>query len=172
MELLATLYRNLTKLKKLILGELTFEDSNSVTVTKILDEDDMSSDDASALPTQQSVKTYVDDEIADNKGADYTSAEIDPVSGYNIYTAVNHGLGAVPSLVELVLVCKIAQHGYSVGDEFPCMFISGVGGGFPMKNATQIQIIQHSNPGVYARSDGTLTGITNANWKYKIRAWK
>ena len=42
--------------------------SGVATMTAILDENDMASDSATALATQQSIKAYVDDEIANNSG--------------------------------------------------------------------------------------------------------
>ena len=79
----------------------------------------------------------------------------------------------MPSKVEVSLVCKTAELGYSVGDEAQAgIFISTVGGGFYKKNSTEIQIIQHSNPGTYRADTGAQTGITASNWRYLIRAWK
>lgn len=52
---------------------------NGTTISSILDEDDMSSDSTSAVPTQQSVKAYVDDQIAaldlDPTDADFSSVD-------------------------------------------------------------------------------------------------
>lgn len=45
-------------------GSLTFNDSGSASVTIILDEDNMASDSATALATQQSIKAYVDASVA------------------------------------------------------------------------------------------------------------
>lgn len=45
--------------------------SSGVTVNKILDEDNMVSDDASALATQQSIKAYVDGQIATISGGSF-----------------------------------------------------------------------------------------------------
>ena len=51
----------------------SFKGTGSVTVTNILDEDDMSSDSNTALATQQSIKKYVDDSVGSAGGGDITA---------------------------------------------------------------------------------------------------
>lgn len=102
----------------------------------------------------------------------FTSSEIAVVSGSNAYTAVAHGLGAVPSLVQISLRNKTAEAGYSVNDEFICMgVVSGVGEMNVTANATNITILQLSNAAVLNKTTAAASGITTANWKYVIRAW-
>ena len=51
----------------------SFKGTGSVTVTNILDENDMSSDSDTALATQQSIKKYVDDSVGSAGGGDITA---------------------------------------------------------------------------------------------------
>jgi hypothetical protein len=166
MELLATLYRNLTKLKKLILGELTFEDSNSVTVDKVLDEDDLSSNDALALPTQQSVKAYVDSKMPTVN----SSGEMTVTSGDTSYTNT-HGLGQVPDDFHAFLICKTADLNYDVGDKVKVN--SEHEGSYGLQlyaDATQVHVIQ--DQGIELNNGTTRTWITYANWKIELIAIK
>jgi hypothetical protein len=55
-------------------NQLTWADDVALTS---IDEDDMASDSTTAVPTQQSVKTYVDDQVATKQDADADTAKLD-----------------------------------------------------------------------------------------------
>lgn len=65
-------------------GGLTLADSltfaSGVSISSILDEDDMVSDSASALATQQSIKAYVDTEVANNTATQDELSELNDVT--------------------------------------------------------------------------------------------
>ena len=103
----------------------SFKGTGSTTVTNILDEDNMASDSATALATQQSIKAYVDDTTAagvEGKSIAYSLAHATTgVAGNsgsaddnNVFT-ITHGLGS--SLHYMVQV--IASDGGAT--VFPCV---------------------------------------------------
>lgn len=89
---------------------------------------------------------------------------------------VAHGLGAIPYSVEVVLVCAIAEHGYSVGDEVSHSSnfgsYSGVGTNAwcVWKSATEIGWAGWSGWVIFNKTTGGPAAITSANWRIKLRA--
>jgi hypothetical protein len=92
---------------------------------------------------------------------------------------LNHGLGAMPSLIWAIMVCKVAEYGYSVGDEYiyPLGRVSNytTNGLGAKSNDTQIiiQYIGTSTPTpTMMRMDGTYNNFIPAaeKWKLKVRA--
>ena len=65
-----TIADNCTVTDTLTFGSLS---DGSITATAFVDEDDMSSDSATLIPTQQSVKAYVDNEVGSAGGGDITA---------------------------------------------------------------------------------------------------
>jgi len=106
----------------------------------------------------------------------FTSSLQTVVVSSTVSYTIAHGLGAIPSLTTLSLVCVIADIGYSVNDEIQCPMIG------PSSNtntnvtadATNITLSQANTNVLASRKDtGALTGISSvANWRWKIRAWK
>ena len=101
----------------------------------------------------------------------YTSGEITISSGG--LATLTHGLPSRPTSLALMLRCKIAQHGYSVGDEV------SIGSGFsgsaganksnPLytDNTTQVKLRfdNASNSFMYGNeTNGSNVTLTNANW--------
>ena len=85
----------------------------------ILDEDDMVSNSATALATQQSIKAYVDEIFVSvsaiiSQSFESPEANIPGVAGGLTYT---HGLSSIPKIIQVFVRCKVADSGYSVGDE-------------------------------------------------------
>lgn len=90
-----------------------------------------------------------------------------------------HGLGAVPRLVSLTLVCVTADAGYSVGDEVEIVTTNGVDtnastrGLSLRKNATNLFIrfnTQATPLTVIPSAGGANVTITIANWRLVARA--
>jgi hypothetical protein len=105
----------------------------------------------------------------------YESAELSITASSD--TTLSHGLGAKPNAVWLKLICKTAEHGYSVGDEYPYPLgrVSNyTADGIVCKaDDTQLKIrIIGSYPPAIGRFDGTYDSLllTAANWKMKVRA--
>jgi len=102
--------------------------------------------------------------------AKFVSSEFSITTGLPVDTA--HSLGAVPTQVQFVLVCKTAELGYSIGDEVDVLpmdqssdpnFNAG-------KNATNIFCVvrQTGTIRVLNKTTGVLTTTLNtANWRLK-----
>ena len=89
-----------------------FSSSSAASVLDFKDEDNMSSNSATAIPSQQSVKAYVD---ASSGMTQYTSADTS-ISNNQVLTFA-HGLGAVPSFVIIDAIAKTSNsNGWSNGD--------------------------------------------------------
>jgi hypothetical protein len=139
----------------------------------ILDEDTMTSDSATALATQQSIKAYVD---AQAGGASvYTSSETS-IPATNTTETWTHSLGQAPDLIQLILRCKTAEYGYSVGDEVRYTSEYTAASTYNLwANSTQIGLrgIITSGASIFhlVRRDtsGVLTQATPANWKIVVK---
>lgn len=84
---------------------------------------------------------------------------------------LTHGLGAVPKLTELILVCTTANAGFAVGDEVRVGYNSGTNTGITYGvNSTQIKIAMGTTIPVCALA-GTSVNITYASWNLVVRAW-
>jgi len=104
----------------------------------------------------------------------FTSAEQTITSAGSLSLA--HGLGVKPILTQVSLVCKIADAGYSVGDDIDI----GVGnmpttrGLSVNRTTTSIEIRFGTEVGALYYVNKTTGGaavLTNANWKLIVRAW-
>ncbi|MCA1298044.1 hypothetical protein [Stappia indica] len=102
-------------------------------------------------------------------------------SGEQVITAggaltLPHGLGEAPKVREMELICKTAEHGYSVNDVYPLPFgalyvAAGIGVGATV-DATNFNII-FGAVGIYILNKTTKAGatITPANWRLIVRAY-
>ena len=92
-----------------------------------------------------------------------------------------HGLGAMPSLIQPRLICKVAEGGYSVGDELLINFTQHINtstnyiyGVSIVPDASNLNIRYDNNGRIMFtvnKTTGAAFGITNANWKLVVRAW-
>lgn len=82
--------------------------------SQILDEDDFSSDSATAAPSQQSTAAYVASELSDALAVT-TLDVLDPYSQEAV-ASVPHGLASMPENIVVYLECKTADGGFSPGD--------------------------------------------------------
>ena len=87
---------------------------------------------------------------------------------------VAHGLGAIPTLVMLILRCTTANLGYSQNDE---IIIYTTGGEVPDKNivvfsdATNVTIVQSSAFQLLDFSTLNNATPTTTSWRWVVRAW-
>lgn len=88
---------------------------------------------------------------------------------------VPHGLGAIPSLVQVRLRCKTADVGYSVGDEIvvssgPVDLVNDRGWTV-QTDATNVTILQGA--AIPVINQGSLNGssITVGSWRWIVKAW-
>jgi hypothetical protein len=159
-----------------------FSGSGTATLLDFKDEDNMASNSATAVPSQQSVKAYVDALPTPILTASYDSGDQTISSGGTL--SLTHGLGAKPKIVQFYVKCLTAEANYSIGDEIqlggPGIVYVGAGsstiGGFAsVAGATTISIrftAASANP-IYAldKTTGALAGLTNANWAFIVRAY-
>lgn len=105
----------------------------------------------------------------------FTSTQQTLASGGTLTLA--HGLGAIPTLISVWIVCITAELGYSIGDR---LFVnpsqSQVGGGTTglsiVPDATNLNIkIGTTGIGIVDKSTGGNVAITYAKWGLVIAAW-
>lgn len=144
-----------------------------LSVLPSIDEDTMSSNVDTSVPTQQSVKAYVDA----NKVLKSIAGSADQTITSAGSLTPSHSLGQIPTFVLLSLVCQTAEHGYSVGDIVPVGFVdssgaaSGQGVSVNINSSTQLQIRYGSSTTVFIllhKTTGAVVSATNANWKARF----
>jgi hypothetical protein len=107
----------------------------------------------------------------------YVSAEQTITSSGQLVLA--HGFGVAPKLLALELVCKVAQHGYSIGD---VVSISGSEGTAPSSDTGIGRVLDATNVTLRFggdsstlvgtnKSNGNAVTFTNASWRLVVRAW-
>ncbi len=106
----------------------------------------------------------------------FESSEQTITLGSNHSTA--HGLTALPTLTQVVLRCKTAELGFSIGDEITVHYVDGnsAGRGFTVSvDTTNIVVsVAPTNALLVHRKSatiGTNSSLTEANWKIVVRAW-
>lgn len=89
-----------------------------------------------------------------------------------------HGLGVKPKLIQYVLKCTTAEHGYSIGDEIFVDFNSSDAGlsrpNNPEVNATNIIIRYNATATVFGAQNATTganAALTNGSWELYVNAY-
>ncbi len=123
----------------------------------------------------------------------YTRADGTPLVGGGIFTkpytsadqtitsagalTLAHSLGAAPEILRFTLICQTAELGYSIGQEEDPMLGYTLGGNQGLSivcDATNINLRYGSATSAFVlthKTTGVATGITNGNWKLRVRAW-
>lgn len=107
---------------------------------------------------------------------DYESAE--QTVAFAGSTTLNHGLGGLPSNVQVWLVCKTTDLGYSVGDWLGPVgsetFGDGANNGIVIAmNTSQVKVqIGAQSVAMPTWTTGLRGSITAARWRFVVRAWK
>ena len=136
----------------------------------VLDEDDLVSDSATALATQQSIKAYVDSQILSSiTWFESTPTLLPALSVEQLFT---HSLSATPKEVKLILRCTTAQYGYSIGDE---VHLGDYGDNANLNNywANSTQVgYELGSYRIKNRSSSSYATLTqgDSNWEIFIRA--
>lgn len=89
-----------------------------------------------------------------------------------------HGLGSTPTLAQVRLICLVAEHEYSIGDELFVPFyitVAGTNTGVAIvPDATNLNI-RYGNGAltfnILTKTTGVFAAITNASWNAIFRAW-
>lgn len=106
---------------------------------------------------------------------EYVSAEQTITSGGLV--TLTHGLGVTPKSAIMVLICKTAELGYSVGDELHISqaFDANLRPSALVCGPTTIKVKYSSDAtGVFGAANltsGVFVILTNANWRLIVRAW-
>jgi hypothetical protein len=101
----------------------------------------------------------------------FTSGESNLVTGSAIDVA--HGLGGTPQSVRFVLVCKIAQKGYSIGDEVEsaAWHTAGTTTSAGGANSTNVFLTMGSaTPNIYDKGSASDSPVTAIDWRLKAYA--
>jgi len=138
-------------------------------ITAFLDEDDMSSDSATAIPSQQSVKAYVDGRVQTT----FDSSQFTPSAG-GLQT-IAHGLGAAPRHVTKEIICTTADSGFSVGDRVllpvTTTFMDANTGSTVTVDAANIYVrFGNSDLEKVITPDGSRNNLTYGSWDMIVRA--
>lgn len=135
-----------------------------------LDQDDMASDSATAVPSQQSVKAYVDSKPFNEE---FISSAQTITSGGDL--TLPHGLSSTPKLFTLLLKCVVSEGNWTVGDEL--LIAPGANGnqGCAIRpDGTNIFVQFGSNGSVFSvnnETGGANVTLTNTSWTLIVKAW-
>lgn len=150
-----------------------FSSSSAASLLDFKDEDNMSSNSATAIPSQQSVKAYVD---ASSGITQYTSADTS-ISDNQVLTFA-HGLGAVPSFVVIDCIAKTSNsNGWSNGDRVQMSNSSDPSGsnegmGIRTDSSNVYVSIGENGPGQATfRSNGVGTILDSSKWNIEVKAF-
>ena len=105
---------------------------------------------------------------------EFTSSELTIANGGG--GTIAHGLGVVPKLIQVLLICKTAEQGYSIGDTvvwgtFWQSQDRGLSVGGDATNITYRYAAQATPFSYLHKSTGASDVLTNANWRVIIKAW-
>lgn len=132
----------------------------------------LAGDPASAL--QAATKQYVD--ANQGVGSGYVSAEQTLVAAGQL--TLSHGLGVAPELVRLSLICKTAEHGYSVNDVLEVNpglnNLGSLNAGLSVVVSSTSIVIRNGSYGplnILNKSTGAAADITLTNWRLIVRAY-
>lgn len=92
----------------------------------------------------------------------------------NSSVTLTHGLGAIPKLMIVELVCKVIDQGYAVGDRITVDSFVGSGStqGFGTAySSTEIFIIGETTLQFLNKTSGQIVNLTNSSWRAVARAW-
>ena len=151
-----------------------FTGSGAADLLDFKDEDNMASDSATAVPSQQSVKAYVDTSISAIPTTGWLTAGTvltkNPIA-FNSTTTQAHGLSARPKLFNIALECLTAEQGYSVGDIINYGDGTGGGGNYGigvLSNTTNTTLLISGALAIMHKTSYTGVALTAANWKIII----
>lgn len=149
-------------------------DGDVVDGPDVLDEDNMASDSAAAVPTQQSVKAYVDTAASSVFPTPaYTSESGPNFPAPTTLTTFAHGLGSTPTLFIAYAVCVVADSPYSIGDKVRLPEYLYVNEGSTVyADSTNIYVKIASTGVNILNSSGTQLAIdSSSKWKLRVEAW-
>lgn len=113
--------------------------------------------------------------LRDNLLNGFTSFEY-PIS-LGLIVATNHGVGTIPKLFNVVLVCQTNEFGWVAGDEISTVNLGDGSFNGPIFNsaatATQVLLFCHNNANAmrwFNKTTGAAVTLTRPRWKIKAYA--
>lgn len=103
--------------------------------------------------------------IREPSGPDFISLE--QAVGLSDLVKVAHGLGGPPAHVLLSVKCKVAEGGYTPGDEEFTPYLVGIA-----SDETNVIIIQPPLFQIYSHTLFSPIQATQASWRWIVRAWR
>lgn len=148
---------------------LTIDDLGGAAVKGV--DTDFTDLESTDLPTTQAVNNQIDAKLIFTES--FESAE--QVLTTPSEVSVAHGLSSIPKLIQVVLICKISQAGYAVGDEIDLSSVDDTSGNVSATsgfNSTDLFTAISSHLRVRNKTSSTTTPtLTDANWRIIFRAW-
>ena len=88
-------------------------------------------------------------------------------------TNLSHGLGRLPKLAQLSLVCKTAELGCSVGEEITVArdANNNSSGADVFRSSTNLRVVVGGSAVLVFNASGSIIAITPTNWRLIVRAW-
>ncbi len=147
-----------------------FDTSTTASTLDFKDEDNMVSDSATAVPSQQSVKAYVDLKSTPQVfRSDWTTGWT--LGGEYVFT---HNFNTLPNGYHLEFECITDADTYTAGDMIVMSLgerYSGWGADVVGVSTTQVTIGIHASGVVHRRkTTGTSEALTSASWKWRLVA--
>ena len=103
---------------------------------------------------------------------DFTSAE--QTVAFDTQLDVAHGLGANPTLVQLVLRCTNLDIGYSAGSEVVVNLAHGTTSDRSytiFTNSANVSVVQSASINLIDTGTLNTNAITTTSWRWVVRAW-
>ncbi|KKL76766.1 hypothetical protein LCGC14_2041670, partial [marine sediment metagenome] len=126
-----------------------------------------------AVPDGQGLKRSGSSVVGGLSAPEFVSGEIGIAANGTLSTA--HSLGAIPTLVHVILRCTTTEYGYSVGDEIYMNDVQGTAGSIGQtiaSDATNIVIVTGTAINIMRKDTHVRGAITLASWRWVMRAWK
>jgi hypothetical protein len=142
-------------------------------LANVIDDDTMATASATTLATSESIKAYVDSATGIFTES-FESSEINPPAA-NTTVSASHSLSSTPKIAHAVYRCKIADNGWSVGDEIIAVSDSDTGRNYSalVVNSSEIKYRSNYYPVFYPH--GTSSNLsftpTSPNWKLVLKAY-
>jgi len=144
-------------------------------LTDVIDDDTMATATATTLATSESIKAYVDSLLSVIFTESFESSEIDPPLVGNTTVSASHSLSSTPKIAQAVYRCKIADNGWSVGDEIIAVSDSDSGLGHAGLVVNSSEIKYRFNYSALRYPHGTSSNVgfspTSPNWKLVLKAY-
>jgi len=144
-------------------------------LTDVIDDDTMATATDTTLATSESIKAYVDSLLSSAIFTEsFESSEINPPAA-NTTVSASHSLSSTPKIAQAVYRCKIADNGWSVGDEIIAVSDSDSGFGHAGLVVNSSEIKYRATYSAMRYPHGTLSNVgfspTSPNWKLVLKAY-